>query len=608
MKQFSIVLIILMLIAFISTTFYTKNTVKVSEVVTPALVSLDLNKNGRTEANERFVVEGIDTFTSSVSDYQKVMAENLGIDEDTALAIGYFAEKYAQSLIEDRQVKYKKLDNGNIVITFNGKNYNQIIKKSPFALIDGKPVNKKDFDKQIQLAKNSQLRIYNNKSNKYHKLSCKYGQMAHDSLILPKNQLPKNAQACNFCKDKHTSNESNKQSNEIVKEKELIKNIHPKSFSISKENIKLFLTDLTTVLYPSGKCTSDFCKELVIQINNSNKSIDMALYGYTNIPDITFAIERAIKRGVQVRMVYDVNNKGLNFYPDTFNMARMIVGSKGDYGESDYQNSIMHNKFFIFDKKIVLTGSANISSSDVCGFNSNAIILIKSPEIAEIYEQEFNQMAENNFHNKKLKLEHKENILLGDSIISVYFSPKDRTIDNILIPLINNAKKYIYIPTFIITHKPVTQALIDAKTRGVDIKIIIDATSANNKYSTHQQLRDNKILVKTENYAGKMHAKSLIIDDKYVIVGSMNLSKNGNSKNDENILVIENPNLAKYYKDFFVYQWGKISDKWLTKNASSESHDSLGSCFDGIDNDFDGKIDTEDSGCKYVLQKSKSSK
>ena len=146
MKQFSIVLIILMLIAFISTTFYTKNTVKVSEVVTPALVSLDLNKNGRTEANERFVVEGIDTFTSSVSDYQKVMAENLGIDEDTALAIGYFAEKYAQSLIEDRQVKYKKLDNGNIVITFNGKNYNQIIKKSPFALIDGKPVNKKDFD------------------------------------------------------------------------------------------------------------------------------------------------------------------------------------------------------------------------------------------------------------------------------------------------------------------------------------------------------------------------------------------------------------------------------------------------------------------------------
>ena len=61
MKQFSIVLIILMLIAFISTTFYTKNTVKVSEVVTPALVSLDLNKNGRTEANERFVVEAIDT-------------------------------------------------------------------------------------------------------------------------------------------------------------------------------------------------------------------------------------------------------------------------------------------------------------------------------------------------------------------------------------------------------------------------------------------------------------------------------------------------------------------------------------------------------------------
>ena len=38
----------------------------------------------------------------------------------------------------------------------------------------------------------------------------------------------------------------------------------------------------------------------------------------------------------------------------------------------------------------------------------------------------------------------------------------------------------------------------------------------------------------------------------------------------------------------------KIPDIWLTKNAASESHDSLGSCFDGIDNDFDGKIDEVD--------------
>lgn len=41
----------------------------------------------------------------------------------------------------------------------------------------------------------------------------------------------------------------------------------------------------------------------------------------------------------------------------------------------------------------------------------------------------------------------------------------------------------------------------------------------------------------------------------------------------------------------------KIPNEWLYKNASSESYDSIGSCYDGVDNDFDGKIDMEDSGC-----------
>ena len=94
-----------------------------------------------------------------------------------------------------------------------------------------------------------------------------------------------------------------------------------------------------------------------------------------------------------------------------------------------------------------------------------------------------------------------------------------------------------------------------------------------------------------------MHSKSIIIDDRYIILGSMNLSKSGNSRNDENVLLIENPQMAKYYKNFFLYLWNKIPEIWLRKNVSSESHDSLGSCYDGIDNDFDGKIDSEDSGC-----------
>ena len=42
-----------------------------------------------------------------------------------------------------------------------------------------------------------------------------------------------------------------------------------------------------------------------------------------------------------------------------------------------------------------------------------------------------------------------------------------------------------------------------------------------------------------------------IIDDKIVITGSMNPSKNGNEKNDENILIIHNPEIGALYREEF---------------------------------------------------------
>ena len=78
----------------------------------------------------------------------------------------------------------------------------------------------------------------------------------------------------------------------------------------------------------------------------------------------------------------------------------------------------------------------------------------------------------------------------------------------------------------------------------------------------------------------------------------MNLSKSGELKNDENIIIVENPNIAKFYKKFFIYLWSKIPDYWLKHDPPAESIYSIGSCSDGIDNDYDGLTDNADSGCK----------
>ena len=65
----------------------------------------------------------------------------------------------------------------------------------------------------------------------------------------------------------------------------------------------------------------------------------------------------------------------------------------------------MHNKFFIFDNQKVWTGSANITGTDLTGFNANYAILINSNEVANIYLKEFEQMYENKFHKEKSKIQ-----------------------------------------------------------------------------------------------------------------------------------------------------------------------------------------------------------
>ena len=103
--------------------------------------------------------------------------------------------------------------------------------------------------------------------------------------------------------------------------------------------------------------------------------------------------------------------------------------------------------------------------------------------------------------------------------------------------------------------------------------------------------------------AGKMHSKTMIVDDEFLVVGSMNFSNSGENRNDENVVILKNAEAAKFYKDFFLYQWDKIPEEWLKYTPRAEGKDSIGSCSDGIDNDYDGKIDMEDEACKEALSK-----
>lgn len=555
-KIISIILTLGLFCGFCTFELIRKSEKAVVKIIAPAVIELE---------KEVICIPNVETFTADLNKNQTDFEKKYKISHEDAIKLGYLTDKFAEDFLSGKNVKVKYTGEKNQNCNFGDiyvqkQSYREHLINAGFA---------NDFSQQLEKAKKLKLVVLNHKSNKYHKLNCKYGSIAHDVIILPERQLSKDAKPCKFC--------------HVQKQKA------PKTYPLAISNgyMKMYLTDLTSTLKPDNKCKSMVCQELMQLINSAQTSIDIALYGWGQVPNIYNALEKAKLRGVKIRIVYDISKD--NYYPETKLLLKLADEKIGDNPQI-----LMHNKFFIIDNTKLLTGSMNFAPTGLSGFNSNCVFSINSPEIAQIYKTEFEQMLNEKFHGNKTKLQSKT-IKLNGAKITPLFSPKDKVITNNVIPLINNAKHYIYIPAFIITHDEFSNALIRAHKRNVTIKIIADAASSVNARSKLKQLRKAGIPVKIENYAGKMHSKTIIIDDKYLIAGSMNFSNSGENKNDENCLIIESERFARYYREFFEYLWNKIPYKQYVR---AEGKDSIGSCSDGIDNNYDGKIDMQDEACQ----------
>ena len=585
MKKFYIIIILFVMFAGILI-FQTKMSgfPEVVKIVSPDEFYIDYNKNNFPDESELTVLY----YARSFKPEQKA---EYSAQESAKLS--YLAQKYAEKELlnkhpeivfdEKHRVKTLIVEGNDYAKTLVEEGYalpNDSVENNPYSDIN----NKIKITNNLHEAAKLKLVSYNKLSNIYHKLDCPHALQGGNITILEEKDVPQSAKKCKLCQKK--------------KEKPVYPRIVNEKYEplFVNDYIELYATDFTKYFYPSARCSTTVCKSLLYNINKAKESIDFAVYGIYNEPEIVAALRKAKQRGVKIRWVYDLDSRGNSIYSHTKNTVILLSNARSDI-ESEHANSIMHNKFFIFDGKSVWLGSANISETDLSGFNANTVLLLKSPLIASLYRKEFEQMYSGAFHKNKQISENNENIELGQSTVSVYFSPQDKPIKNRIIPLVQNAKAYIYIPVFVITEKNLVRELKNARSRGVDVRIITDATGAANKYSPVDDMRNSGIKIKIENRAGKMHSKTILIDDEYLIAGSMNLSKSGENYNDENMVVIRDRKIAAVYKKYFLHLWNAIPDKWLYKNPGAESLNSVNSCYDGIDNDYDGKIDAQDEAC-----------
>jgi len=262
--------------------------------------------------------------------------------------------------------------------------------------------------------------------------------------------------------------------------------------------------------------------KIIQDLSNASESIKIAMYYLTN-KNITKAIVNAHLRGVKVQIITDEKKKNTKRYRYLQNQGILI--------EDDHNTkALMHNKILIIDTKVVWIGSGNYT---VYAFyrNHDNYLRLNSQDLGRYYTKKFD-----------ILYQHTQKSIAPDS-----------NIENKILTQLSNAKKSIYIMMFAFTNPKIANALLDAKQKGINIKIVIDKVQNHyQKYSVYQKLKQNGIDIIEDKNKFKLHHKVLIIDESTTITGSYNFTKKANDKNAENIIILKEREITqKYLQEFY---------------------------------------------------------
>jgi phosphatidylserine/phosphatidylglycerophosphate/cardiolipin synthase-like enzyme len=146
----------------------------------------------------------------------------------------------------------------------------------------------------------------------------------------------------------------------------------------------------------------------------------------------------------------------------------------------------------------------------------------------------------------------------GRERLSVYFSEPgrdqetmiDKKVDDELVRLIDGAERYMYLAVYNFTKDSVVQAVLRAYKRNIDVRVVGDIDEFYT--SGYQAMYFNNINMTLGNANGIQHDKFAVVDDKYVFMGTGNISDTDMVRNNNNWYIIQNDTIVKLYKDEFL--------------------------------------------------------
>ncbi len=298
----------------------------------------------------------------------------------------------------------------------------------------------------------------------------------------------------------------------------------------------------TNPVIPFDDVTTGGVEEhLIALIDAAQSSIDAAMFEF-NLQNVADALIAAHERGVTVRVVYDDEHT-----EDDPQIEQLI--DAGIPATPDERGAYMHNKFFVFDRATVWTGSMNITINGSYR-NNNNVIVIRSSKLAQNYTTEFEEMFRGEFGPDSPADTPNPVFSLNGVQIENYFAPEDDVMPR-LVAAVSNANTSIHLMIFSFTEDSLGQAILERARNGVEVAGIFETRGANTEYSECNNLLSAGLNVRLDGNPRTFHHKVIIIDGSVVALGSFNFSENAATSNDENLLIIHDAGVAALYEAEF---------------------------------------------------------
>lgn len=319
---------------------------------------------------------------------------------------------------------------------------------------------------------------------------------------------------------------------------------------------EVYFTDPLTINDPA-QWQNSIEGRLIEKINAAQTSIHIAAFEL-NLTLVAEALIAARGRGVDVRWVTD-DEHGIEADEEPDRGQFALLQGAGIEVRADTRSALMHNKFFIFDGASVWTGSTNITESAVFKQDNN-VIVIHSPAVAAIYEREFQEMWDGQFGPKSPSQLAEQSANVNGTSIQVVFTSEDGALEQAIVPLVASAQSSVRFLAFSFTDFPLANAMITRAQGGVNVAGVYEKVGSDTDAAEFKTLFCGGVPVRKDGNSSFMHNKIIIVDERFVVTGSMNYSTSAEESNDENVIILDNPEIANLYLQEFDRVWAQAVD------------------------------------------------